>query len=63
MGPSRLLLLVVVIATAVVSLAALFGHFFLGGEVKYPAVLIAGLICGIAIAVYLKRSEHSDSHN
>jgi hypothetical protein len=46
-----------------VSLAALFGHLFLGGEVKYPAVLAVGLVCGIAGAVYLKRSEQSDSHN
>jgi hypothetical protein len=63
MAPSRLLLLVIVIATAVVSLAALFGHLFLGGEVKYPAVLAVGLVCGIAGAVYLKRSDQSDSHN
>jgi len=58
-----LLLLVFVIATAVVSLAALFGHLFLGGAVRYPEVLAVGFVCGIAMAFYLKRSEQSDSHN
>lgn len=63
MGFSRLVLLVVVIATAVVSLAALIQHLFLGGTSPFRGEILIGLACGIAFAVYLKRSEQSDSHN